>query len=144
LKQLLPPESLRDRRGAADMEPALVCAAETVELHCWAAVTKRWRLVGTIAIGGSAFEFEQGDGLGGGQLLLEFDLGDGKPLQANFSIDAAGSPENEYMAAQRFIHSNFEFLNNNHLEEIARKIRNFTAPVLATIQNLKIAVQNSG
>eukprot|EP00965_Chrysotila_dentata_P223362 6193530-Pleurochrysis_carterae.AAC.2 len=29
-------ESLRDRRGAADMEPALVCAAETVELHCWA------------------------------------------------------------------------------------------------------------
>lgn len=135
--------SLADRRGGADLEPALVVDAQrtAVQLHTWMAVSKRWRLVGSMQIPSSHFEWVRAPvGSGQYELVVEVDFGDGQPVELGLGVPD-GQPENEYVAAQRFIGEHFEHLNNNHLEEIAKDLRARSAPVLETVANLVRAME---
>jgi hypothetical protein len=139
--------SLSTRPGNADMEPVLVSdeGRAAVLLLCWTAVSKRWRRVGWMQTPSTVFEWER-PALGGMgpepyELVIEVDLGDGKPLELGYHVLADGQPENEYLAANRFIGQHFEVLSSNHLEEIARDLRVRVAPVLETIKNLGAAMQ---
>eukprot|EP00303_Exanthemachrysis_gayraliae_P010468 CAMPEP_0206020610 /NCGR_PEP_ID=MMETSP1464-20131121/31348_1 /ASSEMBLY_ACC=CAM_ASM_001124 /TAXON_ID=119497 /ORGANISM="Exanthemachrysis gayraliae, Strain RCC1523" /LENGTH=413 /DNA_ID=CAMNT_0053394545 /DNA_START=15 /DNA_END=1251 /DNA_ORIENTATION=+ len=143
--ELPPLASLEGRQGVADMEPALVLTdgRSAVELHCWLPCSKRWRKAGSMPIPSTSFTWcseAVPPSSARAELVLEVDLGDGKPLPLGVRV-AGDDPENEYIAAQRFIDDHFEALNNNHLEEIARNIRQVVAPVLQTVANLKDAVQ---
>ena len=145
------------RRGKVDMEPALARSADRarVELHCWHPVSKRWRLVGSVRMASSEFEWAS-DGKPAGapsgagtrpemRVEVEVDLGDHKPVWLGLQVDDSlqlTAAENEYIAAKRFIDSQFESLNNNHLEPIARKVRALVLPLLDTIRNLKSAVED--
>ena len=145
------------RRGKVDMEPAIVRSADRsrVELHCWHPVSKRWRFVGSVRMASSEFEWAA-DGKPPGapssagtrpemRVEVEVDLGDHKPVWLGMQIEDSlefTAAENEYIAAKRFIDSQFESLNNNHLEPIARKVRALVMPLLETIRNLKSAVED--
>jgi len=143
IAQLPQVSTLDDRVGTADLQPALVTDAgrTCVQLHCWMPVSRRWRLFGEMAIPSTSFVWTGARTASGEwQLVLEVDLGDGKPVELGCSVQG-GQPENEYVAAQRFINENFESLNNNHLEEIARSLRERVTPVMATVDNLKKAME---
>ena len=72
---------------------------------------------------------------------MDVDLGDGSaPLLLEVAV-VADAVENEYQSAKRFIDDHPDQLNNNYLEEIARKIRLLAAPVTQTVQNLKVAME---
>ena len=143
--------ALAARAGGADLEPALVRAAggspsePIVELHVWLAVSRRWQRVGSMTTPSSSFVWALPEGNGGGKIVLEVDFGDargtGKAAPLTCLVDASGKPENEYVAAQRFISENFETIDNNYLEPIAKKLRERVDPVLATIANLRAAVE---
>ena len=66
---------LAAKRGTIDMEPTLVKAPggspsePLVELHVWMAVTKRWKLVGSMATPSTDFTWAIPDGAGGGKLV---------------------------------------------------------------------------
>uniref|UniRef100_A0A7S4HHU5 Uncharacterized protein n=1 Tax=Prymnesium polylepis TaxID=72548 RepID=A0A7S4HHU5_9EUKA len=135
----------------------IVCSADRsrVELHCWHPVSKRWRLVGSIRMASSEFEWASdakpaGAPSGAGsrpemRVEVEVDLGDGKPVWLGLAVDDSlqlTNAENEYIAANRFINAHFEALNSNHLEPIARKVRGLVLPLLDTIRNLKAAVED--
>ena len=45
------------------------------------------------------------------------------------------------MCSKRFIDANYEKINNNYLEEIARKVRTLATPVLQTVRHLKEAME---
>ena len=88
-------------------------------------------------------------------LLILVDLGDahgaGKPEELPVRIKAGDlDVDNEYEAARDFIEAHVAaayaantqpVLDNNWLEEIARKVRESVAPVLATVKNLKAAME---
>ena len=151
LKALPEAAALAARAGGADLEPALVRAAggspsePIVELHVWLAVSRRWQRVGSMTTPSSSFVWALPEGNGGGKIVLEVDFGDargtGKAAPLTCLVDASGKPENEYVAAQRFISENFETIDNNYLEPIAKKLRERVDPVLATIANLRAAVE---
>ena len=155
ISALPPVTGLASRKGSVDLQPSLVRSADgaSAELYCWHPVSKRWRLVGSMAIPSTNFiwaalerqppkSFETGAGSRGEmQVEVEVDLGDGKPTYLGVAVDDALQLENEYLAAKRFIDEHFESLNNNHLEPIARKVRGLSAPLLQTIRNLKRAME---
>jgi len=77
------------------------------------------------------------------EILIEVDLGDGKPIDLGHGLDPSGAPENEYISSKRFIDEQYELLNNNFLEEIARKIRDRRDPLLQTVANLRAAMADT-
>lgn len=125
--------------SGADMQPALVRSSNglAVELHCWQAASKRWTVAGMMAIPSTDFVYSRPNAL-----VIDVDLGDGKPVELTCGISANGESENEYVAAQRFISEHFMLLNSaQHLEEIATKVRAKIEPVLATVSALKKAME---
>ena len=63
-------------------------------------------------------------------MRIDVDLGDGKALPMEVAMAEEMTMENEYVASKRFIDANYEALNANWLEEIARKIRGLVEPQL--------------
>ena len=126
------------------MQPALVLGGDgrSVELHCWLAPSKRWHLQGRMPIPSTSFEWA-GLRMGGGArgVRIDVDLGDGKALPMEVAMAEEMTMENEYVASKRFIDANYEVLNANWLEEIARKIRGLVEPQLETVRNLKAAME---
>ena len=140
----LPPASslAAGRMGVADMEPALVSdeSRSAVLLFCWMGVSKQWRQFARMQTPSTTVEWVRPMVAGAHfELVIEVDLGDGKPLELGYHVQEGG-PENEYVAANRFIGQHLE-LNANFLEEIARNVRNRVAPVLQTIKNLIAAME---
>ena len=70
-------------------------------------------------------------------------VGDAQPVDLVCFVDDGpkGLEVNEYVTAQRFIGEQFERLNNNYLEEIARKVRGATEPLLETVKRLRSAME---
>lgn len=135
--------SLARRAGNADLEPVLVADEErsAVLLFCWMGVSKRWRQFAKMQTPSTIVEWERPTVEGARyELVIEVDLGDGKALELGYQV-VNGEAENEYMAANRFIGQHFESLNSNHLEEIARNVRNRVSPVLQTLKNLVVAME---
>mmetsp|Transcript_38366 Transcript_38366/g.95018 ORF Transcript_38366/g.95018 Transcript_38366/m.95018 type:complete len:394 (+) Transcript_38366:175-1356(+) len=136
--------ALDQRRGAADMEPALVADStrSAVQLFLWMAVSKRWRLFAWMQTPSTVVEWVRPTVEGAPyELVLEVDLGDGKALELGCTVLPLGEPENEYLTANRFIGQHYESLSSNHLEEIARNVRARVAPVLETLKNLVKAME---
>lgn len=127
--------------GGADMQPKLAKArdGQAVVLLCWQSASKRWSRVGQMPIPSTSFAWAQTLPDGSEPALsIDVDLGDGKLLELRAGV---GGGDNEYLAAKRFIDANWESLNNNHLEEIARKVRAAVGPVLATVEALRDAME---
>ena len=126
------------------MQPALVREADSVEVHAWLAVSQRWQRVGAFELPSTQFGWERRQVHGGAyELYLEVDLGDGKPLPLGVGVSPGGEHENEYVAAQRFIHSAplEANIDNAWLETVARKIRGRVEPVLAAVAQLRAAIE---
>lgn len=147
--KLPPASSLQTRLGTADLEPALARDEEgAVVLLCWMSASKRWRPFGRMLTPSTTFEWVRPSitipATGEQQrfeLIVEVDLGDGKPRELGYLV-VEGQPENEYVAADRFIGQHFELLNNgSHLEEIARNLRTRVGPVVQTLKNLVVAME---
>ena len=131
-------------KSRADMQPALVREADSVEVHAWLAVSQRWQRVGAFELPSTQFGWERRQVHGGAyELYLEVDLGDGKPLPLGVGVSPGGELENEYVAAQRFIHSAplEANIDNAWLETVARKIRGRVEPVLAAVAQLRAAIE---
>ena len=112
--------------------PATAASAARVRL-------RRWSRVGQMPIPSTSFAWAQTLPDGSEPALsIDVDLGDGKLLELCAGV---GGGDNEYLAAKRFIDANWESLNNNHLEEIARKVRAAVGPVLATVEALRDAME---
>jgi len=123
------------------MQPKLAKArdGQAVVLLCWQSASKRWSRVGQMPIPSTSFAWAQTLPDGSEPALsIDVDLGDGKLLELRAGV---GGGDNEYLAAKRFIDANWESLNNNHLEEIARKVRAAVGPVLATVEALRDAME---
>lgn len=143
VSRLLLASSLAQRRGTADLEPALVSdeSRSAVLLFCWMGVTRKWRQFARMQTPSTTVEWDRPEAEGTRyELIIEVDLGDGKPLELGCHVQD-GQPENEYVAANRFIGQHFESLNSNHLEEIARNVRSRVSPVLQTLKNLVAAME---
>ena len=65
------------------------------------------------------------------------------PLPLGGGVSPGGELENEYVAAQRFIHSAplEANIDNAWLETVARKIRGRVEPVLAAVAQLRAAIE---
>ena len=88
-------------------------------------------------------------------LLVLVDLGDahgsGQPVELRVALNADGTDlENDYVTARDFIEGHIAdsytkcqepVLNANYLEEISRKLRAAAGPVMATVANLKKAME---
>jgi len=138
--------------GAADMQPAL-CRTDDgrhVQLHTWQEAARAWTLQGSMAVPSTEFVWERPNAL-----LVLVDLGDahgtGQPVELRAAVLADSSAlENDYVSARDFIEGHIAesyakgqdpVLNQNYLEEIARKLRVAAGPVLTTIANLKAAME---
>jgi hypothetical protein len=143
IRELPPASGLAARPGTPNLQPALALGegGRDVHLYTWNAPAKRWTLQGRMPIPSTAFEWA-GLRLGGGArgLRIDVDLGDGVPLPLEVPV-VADAIENEYQSSKRFIDDNWEKIDNNYLEEIARKIRTLAAPALQTVANLKAAME---
>jgi hypothetical protein len=106
-------------------------------------VSRRWRMLGEMPIPSTTFSWTR-HAVSGVlyELVVEVDLGDGQPVDMGVKVVGEGALEleNEFVASQRFINEQ-DALNNNWLDEIARKIRERCTPILVTIANLKRAME---
>ena len=138
-----------------DMQPALCKSDDGIHvlLLTYQCASASWMVQGSMEIPGGDFKWEVYAGPGKPCLAIQVDLGDahgtGKPVLMRVPIEADGSV-NEYTSSRDFIaeqeaeaYTNMKepVLNMNWLEEIARKARAATEPVLATVVNLKAAME---
>lgn len=134
---------------AVDMQPAL-CKSDDglrVELFAYQSASKRWSLQGAMEIPGGEFEWAKGNGC-----VIDVDLGDahGTGQAVEMLVPVEARTVNEYVAARDFISAHEAdsyakhtepVLNMNWLEEIARKVRTVTTPLLETVSNLAAAME---
>ena len=142
------------RSETRDMQPALCKSDNGIHalLLTYQCATKTWTEQGRMEIPGGDFEWACVDVNKGPCLLIEVDLGDahgtGKASIMRVPFEANGAV-NEYTASRDFINEHeaesYEqhkepVLNMNWLEEIARKVREASDPVLQTVSRLKTAM----
>ena len=152
LKALPVRSALLMTRASADMQPAL-CKSDDgrqVLLHTWQEASHSWTCQGSMEIPSTEFVWTTPR-----TLLVLVDLGDahgsGQPVELRVALNADGTDlENDYVTARDFIEGHIAdsytkcqepVLNANYLEEISRKLRAAAGPVMATVANLKKAME---
>ena len=152
LKALPVRSALLMTRASADMQPAL-CKSDDgrqVLLHTWQEASHSWTCQGSMEIPSTEFVWTTPR-----TLLVLVDLGDahgsGQPVELRAALNADGTDlENDYVTARDFIEGHIAdsytkcqepVLNANYLEEISRKLRAAAGPVMATVANLKKAME---
>ena len=138
------------RHETRDMQPALCKSADGLHvlLLTWQCASKQWMQQGSMEVPGGDFEWDASS-----CMIILVDLGDahgsGAPVPMRVPVAADGSV-NEYVTARDFIseHEAQSYsqhkepvLNMNWLEEVARKVRGATDPVLTTVRRLKAAME---
>ena len=152
LRSLPSRAGLLSTTAAADMQPALCKSddGQSVLLFTWQEASHTWTLAGSMAIPSTEFVWSVP-----GVLIIQVDLGDahgtGQPVELRATLNASGDGlENDFVTSRDFIEGHIAdaysknqepVLNANYLDEIARKLRDAAGPVMATIRNLKVAME---